>query len=330
MINLQQELQNYPADSVSIAIIRNYQICETMTEGPGITSHTRFQAASISKMVFTLGVLRLVAEGRLSLEDDVNQYLGSEPLTRQNGAAASASVRQILAHTAGINVHGFEGYGPGESLPTTSQILAGEPPCNSPRIYQEYEPEEHWVYSGGGYTVLQRCVENMTQRTIPEFMDNFILAPLGMTDSSFSQDLSGNLAYGCTSDGSPMADGHNRMPEYAAAGLWTTPTDMARLGIHLQRILQGESGLIPQSLMQTMITPQHSDILNMEGTQCQTGLGCYLKTIGQARYFGHSGSNVGFESLVNFSVEDGNGCCTFVNGNGVSPFIRKVQEAALA
>lgn len=329
MLDLNKELQNYHADSISIAVIKEYQVRETMTAGPGITPHTRFQAASISKMVFALAVLRLVSEGKLALEADVNDYLGSEPLTRQEGAPAKASVRQILAHTAGINVHGFEGYRPGESLPTTAQIIAGEPPCNSPKVYQEYTPEEHWVYSGGGYMVLQRSIENITGQPFTDFMEDCILTPLGMTESSFRQDLTENLAYGCEKERKPMEGGHNQMPEYAAAGLWTTPSDMAKFGIHIQKILRGEEGVILQSLAQKMITPQHSDLLNMEGTQCRTGIGCYLKTLHDKLYFGHSGSNVGFESLVNFSVEGGSGSCIFVNGNGVSPLIWKVQEEIL-
>ncbi len=329
MIDLEKELQNYHADSISIAVIKDYQVQETLTAGPNITPHTRFQAASISKMVFALAVLRLVSEGKLALEADINDYLGNEPLTRQDGTPAKASVQQILAHTAGVNGHGFEGDKAGESLPTTAQIIAGEPPCNSPRIYQEHMPQEHWIYSGGGYTVLQQCVEKVTQMPFVDFMDACILMPLEMQESSFRQDLTENLAYGCEEDGRPMKGGHNRMPEYAAAGLWTTPSDMARFGMHIQKILRGEKGLISQSLAQKMITPQHSDVLNMEGTQCHTGLGCYLKTIGNEAYFGHSGSNVGFESLVNFSVNSGNGCCTFVNGNGVSPLIWKVQSMLL-
>lgn len=329
MIDLEKELQNYDADSVSIAVIREYEVQETFTAGPGVTPHTRFQAASISKMVFALGVLRLVSEGRLALEDEVNAYLGSEPLTRQDGAPAKASVEQILAHTAGINVHGFEGYKAGESLPTTAQIIAGELPCNSPRVYQEYTPGEHWIYSGGGYMVLQKCVENITGMSLVDWMDGCILEPLGMKESSFRQEQTESLAYGCEKGGRPMENGHNQMPEHAAAGLWTTPTDMARFGIHIQKILRGESGLISQGLAQRMITPQHSDVLDMEGTKCRIGLGCYLKRIGSDSYFGHSGSNVGFESLVNFSVHGGSGCCTFVNGNGVSPFIWKVQDEIL-
>lgn len=119
------------------------------------------------------------------------------------------------------------------------------------------------------------------------------------------------------------------MPEQAAAGLWTTAEDLAKFGIHIMNILRGENGLIPRSLAKLMTSPQHSDVFDMEGTKCRTGLGCYLKDIGGKKYFGHSGGNVGFVSLVNFSAESGDGCCTLVNSDGAVPLLLKIQSKFL-
>lgn len=328
-MDFENELKKCGADSLSLAVIRNYQIAETVTEGKDITSHTRFQAASISKIVFALAVLRLAAEGKIFLEDDVNSYLGGTPLTDRDGNIARVNVRQILSHTAGIGVHGFDGYPIGTVLPTTSQIIAGEPPCNSPKICCEYIPDEHWVYSGGGFMVLQKCAENITEMDFADFMERYVLSPLDMEDSTFRQDVKENLAKGYMENSEPVKGGHMLMPEQAAAGLWTTATDMAKFGIHIQNILRGENGLIPQKLAELMTSPRHSDIFDMEGTKCRTGLGCYLKSIGGKEYFGHSGGNVGFVSLMNFSAENGNGCCIFINSDEAVPLLLKIQSEFL-
>lgn len=324
-----KELQKYGADSLSLAVVRNYRISETVSVGADITPHTRFQAASISKMVFTLAVLRLVSEGKISLDDDVNRYLGGTLITDRDGNTVSVNVRQILSHTAGLGVPGFDGYTVGSVLPTTSQIIAGEPPCNSPKVCREYAPDEHWVYSGGGFTVLQKCAENIAGMDFADFMEQYVLSPLEMADSAFRQDVTENLAKGYPENAEPVFGGHMLMPEQAAAGLWTTAADLAKFGIHIQNILRGEKGLIPKSFAELMISPQHSDIFDMEGTKCRTGLGCYLKSIGGKEYFGHSGGNIGFVSLANFSSADGNGCCILVNSDGAIPLLLKIQRKFL-
>lgn len=328
-MDFRKELQNYGADSLSLAVVKNYQIAGNEAVGTDITTRTRFQAASISKMVFTLAVLRLVSEGKISLDDDVNRYLGDTPLTDRGGKTVSVNVRQILSHTAGIGVHGFDGYPAGSVLPTTSQIIAGGPPCNSKKVCCEYTPDEHWVYSGGGFMALQKCTENITETDFADFMENYVLSPIGMEDSTFRQDADENLAKGYTENAKPVTGGHMLMPEQAAAGLWTTANDMARFGIHIQNILRGKNGLIPQKLAGLMISPQHGDVFDMEGTKCRTGLGCYLKNIGGKEYFGHSGGNIGFVSLVNFSADGRDGCCILINSDGAVPLLLKIQREFL-
>lgn len=328
-MNYQEKLLKGHATSFTLAVVRDYRVAEIVAEGDGATPRTRFQAASISKMVFALAVLRLASEGRLSLEDDVNRYLGGAPLTRPDGSPGRAAVRQILTHTAGIGVHGFDGYPAGSRLPSTAQIIAGEPPCNSPKICQEKDPGGHWDYSGGGFMVLQRCVENLTEENFVDFMDAYVLAPLEMESSTFRQDLADDIAYGYGEGGAPIPGGHRLMPELAAAGLWTTAGDMAKFGIHIQNILRGERGLIPRELAEEMVAPQLDGEIQMEGTLCRVGLGCYRKAINGREYFGHSGGNEGFESLANFSVQSGDGFCAFANANGAGALELEIQKEVL-
>lgn len=172
------ELEKCGANSLSIAVVRNHQITEAITEGHGVTTHTRFQAASISKMVFTLAFLRLVSEGRISLEDDVNNYLGDCPITDREGNTVSLNARQILSHTAGLGVDGFYGYPMGTVLPTTSQIINGEPPCNSPKVYCEYAPDEHWVYSGADLWYFKNVSKILRKWILPILCSSMYCLPL--------------------------------------------------------------------------------------------------------------------------------------------------------
>lgn len=320
-MNLEAELHRYCADALSIAVIRDYQIAELMVCGTGITVHTRFQAASISKMVFSFAVLRLIADGKLSLDDDIGMYIDPLYLQRSDGSLARATVRQILSHTAGFQVHGFDGYDYRAKLPTLDQIITGTVPSNSTKVVQENAPGEKWSYSGGGFIILQKCIENISGESFPQLMDSLVLEPLEMSDSTFRQDITENLATGYTARGISLPGGHMIMPELAAAGLWTTAADLAKFGIHLQTILAGNQGLLPQELVKEMVSPH---CVAVTDSPCHAGLGCFLTTIGNMNFFGHSGDNIGFESQVNYSLRGGNGYCILVNSDEAYPLIKRL------
>ena len=281
---------------LSAVKIKGFEIEETFTVGDGITNHTQFQAASISKAVFAVGLLRLIEERSLSLDADIAEYCKMFKLLKLDGSPAKATLRQLLSHTAGLNVHGFLGYTDPENLPTTLQIINGELPSNSEKVIQVDAPGQRWKYSGGRYMLLQQMVEEMT----------------GMDPAS--------------------SYGYYFMLEHAAAGLWTTPGDLAKFGIHIQKILAGEDGLITCQFALEMLTAQCADVFNHEGgRKCQMGLGFFLKTINGKKFFGHSGGNVGFVSVMNFSVEDGCGACIMVNDDSVDAlkFMLEMQKKLL-
>ncbi|MBO4410206.1 MAG: beta-lactamase family protein, partial [Spirochaetales bacterium] len=256
---------------------------------------------------------RLVGEGRMDLDEDVSRYLGDLVLSRTDGSPARATVRQILTHTAGLTVHGFDGYLRSQSIPTAEQIILGQPPANSDPVVQEREPGEKWEYSGGGYTVLQKCVMNVTGRSFEEAMDELVLRPLEMEFSTFRQDVTEDLASG-HSGGKEVEGGHMIMPELAAAGLWTTPSDLARFGIHIQKILSGEEGIVPANLVREMVREQ-CRTADFGDTEKGMGLGCFLDEICGRPCFGHGGDNIGFESSAWFALDGSFGFCLMVNSD---------------
>jgi CubicO group peptidase (beta-lactamase class C family) len=195
-----------------------------------VSEATRFQAASISKTVNALLVLTLVRDRAIKLDDPVNTHLKSFTLSGPD--ADQVTVRMLLNHSGGTSVEGFTGYTPGQVLPSLHQILAGEEPANNRAIKVVRALGSYaYAYSGGGTMVLQQLIIDVTGQSYQDAATLRVLAPLGMAASSFEQPPSetGNLAHAHGPDGQPYPGGYKIHPELAAAGLWTTPSDICRM-----------------------------------------------------------------------------------------------------
>ena len=301
---------------VSIAVIRGGKIewargfGVARIGGPAVTPDTLFQAASISKPVSAMAVLHLVQEGKLDLDADVDQYLKSWKVPSNNFTAEKkVTLRELLTHTAGMTVHGFPGYASGEPLPTPLQILNGEKPANSPPIRVDTEPGKIWRYSGGGYVVAQLLLQDVTGQPFPKLMHDTVLAPIGMTRSTYEQPLPASrmaeVATPYRSDGQPVAGGPHVYPEMAPAGLWTTPSDLARYAIEVQKSLAGASNhVLSAATTRRMLTPG----LNRQGLGPGIGGGP------QHPYFTHGGANEGYRcDLVAYN--EGDGVAIMTNGD---------------
>jgi len=171
-------------------------------------------------------------------------------------------------------------------------------------------PGSLWRYSGGGYTVMQQMVVDVTGRPFPDFMRETVLAPFGMTGSTFAQPLppeqASRTASGHSADRRRVEGRWHVYPEMAAAGLWTTPSDLARFAIGLQRTLAGESrAVLSQDMARRMVTERMGGM----------GLGLALSTRGGAPFFGHNGRDEGFDALLTASVGTGQGLVLMLNAN---------------
>jgi len=293
---------------VSVAVIHEGRIewargfGETRLGGPAVTPETVFQAASISKQVTALAVLRLVDSGTLNLDTDVNQYLKAWKVpTNWFTEKSKVTLRQLLSHTAGTTVHGFPGYASDATLPSVVQVLNGEKPANTPAIVVDTMPGSEWRYSGGGFVIMQALLEDVTGQPFPKLMHDLVLAPMGMTLSTFEQPLPRDrmkeAAMPHRPDGQPVPGGPHVYPEMAPAGLWTTPSDLARFAIGVQQAIAGKSKAILSTKMATeMLTPG----------QNQWGLGVRTGGSTGRPYFTHSGANEGFQcNLVAYNNGDG-------------------------
>jgi CubicO group peptidase (beta-lactamase class C family) len=266
------------------------------------TIETRFQAASLSKTVNALCVLSLVRDGRLSLDDPVNKRLTGWRLTGKD--AENVTIRMLLSHTGGTTIGGFPGYQRDDFIPRLDEILDGVRPANTRRI-EVIGPVGKYRYSGGGVVVLQKLMTEMEAASYEEIVARRVLEPLGMSNSSMRQPLQsikGRLASGHTIDGDVIRMDYFIYPEMAAAGLWTTPGDLARMLMAMLDSAEGREGaFLPETLAREMMTPVQAD----------AGLGVFINPKGLVH---HDGANWGFRAVYFIDPRTRRGKIVMANG----------------
>jgi CubicO group peptidase (beta-lactamase class C family) len=262
--------------------------------GTPMTSETVLQAASISKAVSAVGIMKLVEQDEFTLDDDVTDDLDWK--ARLRGRDVPVTLRQLLSHSAGTTVSGFDGYPRSAPIPPTEQLLFGK--GNSPLVRLERAPRTATKYSGGGFLLAQAFVEIDQDEPFAEVMHRALLEPFGMRRSTFRQPLSPArerwAAAGHDASGRTLVGRSRIYPEGAAAGLWTTPTDLAILVMHLQRALRGEPAPISRSAALALVTPTSVD--------GRVGLGWFLEPLPGGVRARHNGRNAGFTSTMQWST----------------------------
>ena len=302
-----------------IVLARGYGVADETTRDP-VTPATLFQAGSISKPVSALGALHLVEAGRLSLDADVNAVLTTWKVPDNAFTATErVTLRRILSHSAGLTVHGFPGYDVRDPRPTLVQVLDGAAPANTAPIRVDTTPGAIWRYSGGGLTVMQQLLIEVTGTPFPRFMRETVLDPIGMASSSFEQPLpparAALTASGYYADRSPVRGRWHVYPEMAAAGLWTTATDLARFAIEIQQTLAGRGhGVISPAMARQYVTVQKGP----------SGLGIIVQGNGSALSFNHGGRDEGFDAQLVAFAETGQGAAIMINANDNSRFMSRV------
>ncbi len=317
---------------VSVAVInggaiewaKGYGIVEAGGTTP-VTPQTLFQAASISKPVAALAALRLVEQGKLSLDQDVNERLTSWKVPENEFTKGEkATLRRLLSHSAGLTVSGFPGYGADVPVPTLVQVLDGQKPANTAAITATVVPGTLWRYSGGGYTAMQQLLMDVTGRPFPALLADMVLKPVGMTDSTYEQPLPearrAAAASGHRTSGDVLPGRFHTYPEMAAAGLWTTPTDLAKFLIEIQRAAQGRSTVLTAAMAREMITVQKGSY----------GLGLSIDGSGLSASFGHGGSNAGFKCHMTAFVDGGRGAVVMTNGDQGGRLANEIMRAVAA
>jgi CubicO group peptidase (beta-lactamase class C family) len=296
-----------------IAAVRGYGVKDVGAADP-VTGDTLFQAASISKAVTAMAALHLVEAGILDLDIDVNQALRSWQVPdNEHTQTSKVTLRRLLSHTAGLTVYGYRGYPIGEDLPTLQKVLDGEPPANSDPVRVFQEPGTAYSYSSGSDMVVQQLLIDVTGEPFPDLLQNLIFDKLGMAHSTFEQPLpevcAAAAATAHRSDGQPVPGRWHVYPEQAAAGLWTTPSDLARLVVEMLKSFAGQSNAVLSAEMtRQMLTRRMGPY----------GLGFFIIELEGRTRFQRPGWNEGYHSYIGGCVDDGRGIVWMTNGeNGM-------------
>jgi CubicO group peptidase (beta-lactamase class C family) len=333
-MNLDAQMKAFGVPAVSIAAIRNGAIDGALAygvssnEGVPVSTETLFGAASISKSVTALGVLKLVEEGKIDLDANVNQYLKrwkipDNPFT----ATQKVTVRELLNHTSGIGTHNGEIYDPDAPVPTLLQLLDGEKPARTPPVRIEAIPGTKFAYANGGYLVLSLLIEDVTGESFAAYMKRTVLDPIGMRHSTFDAPLSLEWrAHAATAYG---ADGKWAVspskfvePNLAAGGLWSTPTDLAKLLLEVQRAYDGKSHkVLHQQTIRMMVSP-NKDVISPR----RYGLGFEVGGSLENAYIRHGGSALFQDDMVEYL--HGNGIVVMTSGGGGGELADEVLRSA--
>ncbi len=321
--------------AVSVAVVQDFQVhwsrawgVADVVTGRAADPGTLFQAASISKPVAAMGVLRLARDGALSLDADVNGLLRRWQVPEGPlNASGPVTLRSLLSHTSGADDgFGFPGYAPEAERPELVGILNGEAPSNVGPVLFARPPFEAFKYSGGGTTLVQLAVEDLTGRPFADFMEEAVLGPLGMASSSYLQPLPPSLAARAArahdARGAARDAPWHVYPEQAAAGLWTTAEDLARFIVEVQRASAGlPAQVLDPPLAREMTTPVGVGPF---------GVGLIVEKRGEGWYFSHGGSNRGFRGMVVGHTRKGYGVAILTNADGGTVVTREIEARVAA
>jgi CubicO group peptidase (beta-lactamase class C family) len=317
-LSLPERMKFYKVPGLSIAVIKDFKIdwaraygVKDLGTSEPVTTDTLFQAGSISKSVNAMVTMKKVEQGRISLDENINNKLISWKLPdNEFTSKKKVTLRNLLSHTAGTTVHGFPGYAVNEKVPSLPQVLDGVTPANTAPVRVDFEPGSQYRYSGGGITIAQLAIMDIEKKPYPEIARETVLAPLSMTNSTYSQPLPDEwrkkAATGYRQNGREVEGKIHVYPEMAAAGLWTTPTDLAKFAIEMQLSLAGRSNkILTKESVETMTTSVLED----------AGLGFFVEKHGNAVYFGHNGSDEGFRAQMTLSRDKGFGVVVMANSD---------------
>ena len=315
--NILDRMAYYNVKGLSIAVVQNYKV--VWAKGYGwadekerrpVTTKTLFVPGSISKTFNALGILKLAQDKKLDLDTDINTYLQSWKFPYDSlSKGKKITLMHLLSHSAGISFLGSDGYSRTAKIPTLQQLLEGSLSPGSFGVRSEFEPGLYHQYSNGGIVITQVMITDITRQLYEKFMYDNVLNPLGMTGSFFTQPPPDSklklLATGYNADGTELASKFNIIPEQAAGGLWTTPTDVCKYIIETQLAYEGKSSKI--------LTPEMTKLHLTPTVDQVSALGVFIDKRGETKYFTHDARNFGYCGVYYGSMEGGNGVAVFLN-----------------
>ncbi len=332
--NVLDRLAYYNVKGLTIAVIQNYKIVWAKAYGWAdekekrpVTTETLFKPGSISKSLNAVGVLKLVQDNKLDLSKDINEYLRTWKFPYDSlSKGKKITLAHLLSHTGGLSVYGgFPGYDRKGRIPSVPEILDGKDFTNVPPVRSLFEPGIKFEYSGGGTTVSQLILTDVTQQTYEKLMYNTVLKPIGMRNSYYSLTppegaKRRNVATGYKKNGEEAEDKLEVYPEQAAMGLWTTPAELSKYVVEMQLAYQGKSSKVLNKEMALLhLTPYIDE---------SAAMGTFVQERNGVKYFFHDAGNEGFRGFYIASVEGGNGFAGFVNSDDGMILVEMMNSVA--
>ncbi len=329
--SLEERMTHYNVPGVALAIIQDGEIAYSagfgVLQAGGddlVNADSVFSIGSVSKIATASMALKLQADGTLDLDEDISQYLKSWSLPENKTFPSSkVTLRMILSHSAGFNLHGFGDFDPGEALPSVFDTLNGSAPASNNALRLTFNPGTEYKYSGGGYTLAQLILADITEQSFENAAEDILLAPLGMSRSTFVNPLPedhGNIAKAHDRDGRAAAlpRGYEAMPEMAASGLWTSANDLGALVVALIESYRSSDGFLPQEIATDMMT---------KVSPSQHGLGPRLEEAGETYFFHHGGANNSYRAWIEGHLATGDGLVVLTNGAQGSDLFVEIRNA---
>ena len=340
--NIVERMKYYNMPGVSIAVIKDYKIdwakgyglADTITKIP-VTTETMFSAGSVSKFLMAVTALKMVENGQMELEKPVNNYLTSWKITENDFTKKTpVTLRMLLSHSAGTSQSSYFGFTPGQTIPTITEILSGAKIAATRPVIVNSEPNKEFRYSGGGSMIAQLALMDVSKESFATLAQQILFDKLGMLNSTFEQPLPAkfiNQSSGAYSTASWFKGMPYIYPQQAAAGLYSTPTDLAYFFIDVQKSFTGKGKILSQAMTKKMLSPQQN--VSDGAYKEQIGIGPFLNQRTDNKdpngvYFDFTGINAGFLAYGIASVEAGNGVVIMLNsGDDVNGLGKEIRRA---
>ena len=227
-----------------------------------VDENTIFPACSISKFITAICIMKLHEQKLIDIDKPVNQYLEQWKLRTPDGTESTATIREILCHTAGILDGEAAFYGLRRGNPEISliDILDGKTSYNNRPARSEKNPRTAFEYSDAGYCVLQLLIQDVSKKPFEDFAKETIFAPLQLKSTFFVSSKNAGLfetkmATGYDDEGNPIPGRFPVIPDLAASGLWTTPKELLEIAKAFVAAQNGENQLLQPDLAREMAKP---------------------------------------------------------------------------
>lgn len=304
-INIVERMKHYNVPGLSIALFENGQIIGTENYGllevesvRKVNENSIFSACSISKFLTGMLAMKLIEEGLLDLDEDVNERRVSWKVQENDFTKnKKVTLRNLLSHQSGIKdpEGSFSELNSKIGIPSMVELLEGETPYCTVPIEVKCEPESEFHYSDAGFCIIQQLIEEVTEKPFHQVMNEQIFEPLGMENSQLNTTMlevdRENYSCGHNKTGELVDGKYPIYPYPAASGLWTTSLDLAELVLELMNAIKGESKVgVSESLAKEMITPQRG--------KSWTGLGVFLEGSEKELEITSLGWGVGFQCMM--------------------------------